>query len=54
MTSDHIWYLLATGTPYRPHRMAIKQLKLMGIITRMQILYQIMQWKPHSCINIAL
>ena len=54
MTSDHIWYFLATGTPSRPHSGAVKQLKLIGIITRMQILYQIMYWKPHSCIDIEL
>ena len=34
------------------HGSAVKQLKLMGIITRMQILYQIMQWKSHNCIDI--
>ena len=24
---DHIWYLLATGTPCRPHRIAVKLIK---------------------------
>ena len=50
MVSDHIWYVLATGTPCGTHGSALKQYKYMGKITRMQILYQIMQWKPHSCI----
>ena len=31
MTSDHIWYLLATGTPCKPHRMALNQTDLIKI-----------------------
>ena len=54
MTSDHIWYFLGTGNPCRQHGNAEKQLKLMGIITRMQIQYQIMLCKPRSCIDIEL
>ena len=52
--SEPIWYFLATGTPCIPYGSAVKQLELKGIITRMQILYWIMQQKPHSCIGIEL
>ena len=48
--SEFIWHLLATGTPYGTHGSCPKQSKYMGKITRMQKLYLVMQWKPHSCI----
>ena len=52
--SESIWYFLVTGISCRPHSSALKLVKYMGIITRMQILYQIIQWKPHSCTDIEL
>ena len=48
--SELIWHLLATGTPCATHGSTQKQKKYTGKITIMQILYLVMQWKPHSCI----
>ena len=30
--SDHIWYLLATGNPCKPHRIAVKLIKIPNTI----------------------
>ena len=50
MTSDHIWYLVATGNPWEPHGMALKHTDSIKINVEIQILYQECQWKPHNSI----
>ena len=50
MTSDHIWYFLATGTPYGPHGMALNYTDSIKINVEIQIPYLGYQWKSHKSI----
>ena len=39
MTSDHIWYFVATGTPWEPHGMALNHTDSIKVNVEIQILY---------------